>query len=45
MLDMRMIHWCDAELKRVGILVYLFVTRDIYFNEEIFVAYGAAYWA
>ena len=25
--------------------MYLIATRDIYPNEEIFVAYGAAYWA
>ena len=36
---------CNAELKRIGNQVYLIATRDIYPNEEIFVAYGAAYWA
>ena len=33
---------CNAKLKRIGNQVYLTATRDIYPNEEIFVAYGAA---
>ena len=32
-------------LDMLMIQVYLIATRDFYPNEEIFVAYGAAYWA
>jgi hypothetical protein len=47
--DMRMIplddEKCNAKLKRIGNKVFLIATRDIYPNEDIFVAYGAAHWA